>query len=276
MEAELGHYPSFVWQSLLAARDVIQEGSMWKIGDGQSIKLTSNNWLQHPLLFKPRANTTLKVGDLIYHKSMQWNRPLIQATFMQATQNDILRIHLSNTWTRDKLYWKENKAQRFTVKTAYHVALRLHREVGVKHSTVGEEKRFWNRIWKMNVPPKVRNFVWMACNDILPTRTNLYRKKVYTDPLCAICEQTDETVGHVLWGCPMARNVWAMAQGRLQNCGAVVQNFYHLARQLEDRPTRKDMETWATVAWSIWNARNRFCFEEKQSQPKDILQAWSI
>ena len=126
---------------------------------------------------------------------------------MQATQNDILRIQLSNTWTRDKLSWKENKAQRFTVKTAYHVALHLHREVGVEHSTVGEEKRFWNKIWKMNVPPKVRNFVWRACNDILPTRTNLYRKKVYTDPLCAIYEQTDETVGHVLWGCPMARNV---------------------------------------------------------------------
>ena len=58
-----------------------------------------------------------------------------------------------------------------------------------------------------------------------------------------------------------------------QKCGAVVQNFYHLARQLVGRLARKDVETWATVAWSIWNARNRFCFEEKQSQPKDILQA---
>ncbi|KAK9986113.1 hypothetical protein SO802_031064 [Lithocarpus litseifolius] len=128
-------------------------------------------------------------------------------------------------------------------------------------------------IWKLNVPPKVRNFVWRACNDILPTRANLFRKKVCTDPLCAICGQTDETVGHVLWGCPMARNVWAMTHGRLQKSGAVVQNFYHLARQLEDRLTGKDMETWATVAWSIWNARNKFCFEEKQSQPIDILQA---
>uniref|UniRef100_A0A7N2N1J2 Uncharacterized protein n=1 Tax=Quercus lobata TaxID=97700 RepID=A0A7N2N1J2_QUELO len=64
-----------------------------------------------------------------------------------------------------------------------------------------------------------------------------------------------------------------MAPGRLQKCGAVAQNFYNLAGQLDDRLARKDMETWATVAWSIWNARNRFCFEEKQSQPKDILQA---
>ena len=38
-----------------------------------------------PPLFKLGADTTLKVGDLIHHESMQWNRPLIQATFMQAT-----------------------------------------------------------------------------------------------------------------------------------------------------------------------------------------------
>ena len=110
MDAELGHNRSFVWCSLLAARDVIQEGSMWKIRDGQSIKLTNNSWLHHPPLFKPGADTTLKVGDLIHPESMQWNRPLIQATFLQATQNDILRIHLGNTRTRDKLSWKENKA----------------------------------------------------------------------------------------------------------------------------------------------------------------------
>ena len=149
MNAKLGHNPSFVWRSLLAARDVLRVGSMWKIGDGQSIKITSNKWLPHPPLFKPGADTTLKVGDLIHHDSMQWNRPLIQTTFMQATQNDILRLQLSNTQIRDKLYWKENKAQEFTFKTAYQVALRLHREVGVEHSTVGEEKRFWNRIWRM-------------------------------------------------------------------------------------------------------------------------------
>ena len=60
---------------------------------------------------------------------------------MQATQNDILNLQLSNTRTRDKLYWRENKAQQFTVKTAYQVALRLHREMGVEQSTVGEERK---------------------------------------------------------------------------------------------------------------------------------------
>ena len=111
MKAELGHNPSFVWRSLLAARDLIREGSIWRIGNGQSIAVSDKNWLSHPLVFKPGANTNLKVGDLIHHETMQWNRPLIQATFMQSTQNTILRTQLNNTHAQDKLCSKENKAQ---------------------------------------------------------------------------------------------------------------------------------------------------------------------
>ena len=33
----------------------------------------------------------------------------------------------------------------------------------------------------------------------------------------------------------------------------------------------KEMEIWAMVAWSIWNARNQFYFEKKQSQLGDVL-----
>ena len=40
---------------------------------------------------------------------------------------------------------------------------------------------------------------------------------------------------------------------------------------MEDKLTGKEMEVWAMDAWSIWNVRNRFCFEKKQSQPSDIL-----
>ena len=47
--------------------------------------------------------------------------------------------------------------------------------------------------------------------------------------------------------------------------------FFLLVRQLEEKFTVKEMEQWAMVAWAISNARNRFCFEDKQSQPMDIL-----
>ena len=34
----------------------------------------------------------------------------------------------------------------------------------------------------------------------------------------------------------------------------------------------KELEVWAIVSWSIWNARNRHHFDKKQTHPGDILR----
>ena len=48
MEVGLGLNPSFVWRSLLEARELIRAATVWKVGDGRSIKLEDNRWLPHP------------------------------------------------------------------------------------------------------------------------------------------------------------------------------------------------------------------------------------
>ena len=91
------------------------------------------------------------------------------------------------------------------------------------------------------------------------------------NPACAICQQHDETVAHTLWGCPLARNIWALVKGNMQKRSAEVEDFYILVRELMVVLKTKELEVWATVSWSIWNARNRYLFDKKQSQPSDIL-----
>ena len=38
------------------------------------------------------------------------------------------------------------------------------------------------------------------------------------------------------------------------------------------------LERWATLAWSIWNARNKFYFGQRQVHPKSILNGgiWTV
>ena len=170
------------------------------------------------------------------------------------------------------LLWKENKKGAFSVKTTYRVAIRINQQEQVENSLAQKDRRLWNRIWKLNIPPKVRNFVWRACSDILPNSTNLCRKRIPLNPACAICQQHDETVAHALWGCPLARNVQALVKGKMQKWSSKVEDFYILVRELMGVLTTKELEVWAIVSWSIWNARNRYLFDKKQSQPADILQ----
>ena len=186
MDADLGASPSFVWHSLLEARELIRVGTTWTVGDGQSIRVTNHRWLTHPPQFRPDANTNMKVADLIDHHTRQWNSPLLHTTFLQSTMEDIQRIKIGLEDDRDKLCWKENKNRCFSVRIAYRVALWLKQIENVEHSTTREEKKILEQDVETPWTPKVRNFMRRACSDILPTFANLSRRRVLVDPTCTI------------------------------------------------------------------------------------------
>ena len=68
------------------------------------------------------------------------------------------------------------------------------------------------------------------------------------DPLCEFCKKQPETVCHVLWECPFARNTWAVVRGRLQKCQNEFTDFFVLLRMLQNRLDRSDIEVWAITA----------------------------
>ena len=51
MDVELGNNSPFVWWSLLAAMDIIKEGSRWRVGDGRAIEVLTQKWLFHKPIF---------------------------------------------------------------------------------------------------------------------------------------------------------------------------------------------------------------------------------
>ena len=195
----------------------------------------------------------------------------VHALFSQRTSREILAIPLSNLHTRDSLIWMKNKSRTFSVKSAYQVAVRLTQQHDEEHSVARRDQPIWKKIWSLNVPPKVRTFLWRACSNSLPTRANLHRRKVQIESLCGACCQEPETTGHMLWECPPVRNVWALVKGKTQKCSNEARDFFllfgHMARILESC----ELERWAILAWSIWNARNKFYFEHKQVHPSLIL-----
>ena len=69
-----------------------------------------------------------------------------------------------------------------------------------------------------------------------------------------------------------SKNVWALVAGKLQKCSSDVEDFYILVRELMVALKTKELEVWAIVSWSIWNARNKYHFDKKQTQSCDILR----
>ena len=65
VEAELGSNPSYVWRSLLKARDIVLAGSKWKVGSGALINIFGHQWLPRPPCLCKDGPGTLKVRELV-------------------------------------------------------------------------------------------------------------------------------------------------------------------------------------------------------------------
>ena len=87
---------------------------------------------------------------------------------------------------------------------------------------------FWRCIWKLPLPNKIKAFAWRACRNILPTKANLFSRKITQDDVCDECGTVVESTAHVLWHCAKAKEVWTAANIDLGSDVGEVRDFIDL------------------------------------------------
>jgi hypothetical protein len=91
-----------------------------------------------------------------------------------------------------------------------------------------------------------------------------------------MCPYQSETVTHILWACPLARNVWSLLPGKVQKLANTEdKDFFDISSLVASILSRSEFEQWAMICWAIWNARNRYVFEGVQDHPSKILESAS-
>ena len=50
--------------------------------------------------------------------------------------------------------------------------------------------------------------LWRIGSNSLPTKDNLRRRSVSSDPICVLVRQENETSQHIFFKCPVARAIW--------------------------------------------------------------------
>ena len=61
----------------------------------------------------------------------------------------------------------------------------------------GSNRKFWTKIWKIQVPHKIRHFTWRECRDVIPTKVNLVKRKVLQDDQCEKRHLNAENFNHL-------------------------------------------------------------------------------
>ena len=116
------------------------------------------------------------------------------------------------------------------------------------------DKQVWKPIWFMCVQQKVKNFIWRACRNAMPTKLALVRRTIISKPMCERCNSAEEDPIHALWSCSELDSVWS-DQSLWSFRGRV--GFVDFKESISWMIAEgKPLELFAVMAWMIWNQRN--------------------
>lgn len=184
LKGKLGSKPSFIWRSILQGRQIIHKGLRWKIGDGKSVQIYYSRWITRLITFKPFSPPTLPlestISELVDGKN-KWKKMLIQQNFIGEDAQEILKIPLLRTPKPDKPLWHFDKRGECSVKSEYQVALNI--KFPEQPNNLDNKQILWNIIWALELPAKIKIFMWRAIRNLLSTVVNLWRKKGDTKSL---------------------------------------------------------------------------------------------
>uniref|UniRef100_A0A803QB69 RNase H type-1 domain-containing protein n=1 Tax=Cannabis sativa TaxID=3483 RepID=A0A803QB69_CANSA len=169
----------------------------------------------------------------------------------------------------DKWYWFKENSGLFTVRSAYQLI-----QDSKPMNGQSDNSGFWRSLWQLKVPPKVKNFLWRACTNCLPTCFQLSLRKVPIEVTCPICHGETETILHILVDCPFSYNCWSTAAiPRVASTATSFAGWFDDGLKLW---TKEDRTGAAMLCWSIWNNRNNSVWNSKQSSVEEVVSIASL
>uniref|UniRef100_A0A803P9M0 Reverse transcriptase zinc-binding domain-containing protein n=1 Tax=Cannabis sativa TaxID=3483 RepID=A0A803P9M0_CANSA len=135
--------------------------------------------------------------------SLCWDHDLVIDMFNPRDAALILGLPLSHTLDDDCWYWNGESNGSFSVSSAYSLL-----QQSKSSRPVPNNFGFWKELWQLKIPPKVKNTLWRALTNCLPTCLNLVTKHVNVSTLCPMCATQPENTSHALVECSLATACW--------------------------------------------------------------------
>jgi hypothetical protein len=124
---------------------------------------------------------------------------------------------------------------------------------------------YGKKLWAIKAPNSSKIFLWKTCQNLLPTKQNLLRKRVVEDDLCPCCKIQEESIIHTLWNCSSSQDVWGCASIIFQKCPSMFTGMVDLVSFLFSKLNDEFLSLTMAVFRSIWLRRNKMVFEEQFS-----------
>ena len=274
--------PSYVWRSLMAAQRLLKAGLRKTIGTGQ----TTLVWVDPWILTTPARpaipcgfsfNLSLRVSDLCDAATKEWNPELLQELI---DPNDIPLIRSLKLMSSPRTIgycWNLTSTGIYSVKTGYALAMELSEPSNLQQVPEPSIKALQAKVWKIKTCKKIQHFIWQSISRCLPVCNSLVDHHCCTERHCPRCGTKEETPNHLLFGCPLSIQTWALADiphsPGIFPCSSIYNNLNHVIWRTNIYAIPDSISAkvpW--LLWYIWKARNDKAFNGKDVSPLETVQ----
>ncbi|KAK3218146.1 hypothetical protein Dsin_012116 [Dipteronia sinensis] len=204
-------------------KGILEAGVRWRVGNGTSIQIYKDKWILRPSTFKILSNSRIDSNAKV-----------------------VCLMSLLEGWdeqVEDTVVWHFEERGVYSVKSGYIVGVVLEATLSASNNlAVG---RWWKVLRNLNIPLKIKIFIWKTCHEWIPSRINLLRRGIQMDVRCPLCGNAEETTLHSLWEC------WNLKYARMD----------WLPRNKTPRV--------------LWCVRNCFLHERKRHDVSEAM-SWSL
>ncbi|KAK2649951.1 hypothetical protein Ddye_017440 [Dipteronia dyeriana] len=158
---------------------------------------------------KNRRKTFEEIKEKVWRRIKSWKGSLFSAggkeilikAVVQAVPTYLMSIfQLSQTLCQElnsmilQFLWVQMRKRREFIRETY--------------SNPTDSYKWWMALWNLNIPPKVKMFIWRVCNDAFPSLINLGRRKVQVNLCCPLCKEDGESTFHAPFWCKEVVEIW--------------------------------------------------------------------
>ncbi|KAJ1441912.1 Reverse transcriptase zinc-binding domain [Sesbania bispinosa] len=193
---------SYIWNSIMKARDELFHGFSFKLGDGAS-SFWFDNWSTGGALCEkvPFVNT----HDLHIQVKDVWNGNnwLLNSLWTQIPEVVLETLQSKSPQlcegVPDTFVWTTNLSGEYSARAGYSWLLQQSQDLNMGS---------WGWIWRVPAPENIRFIIWLICHNSLPTNLTLSNRGLPIDATCPFWGTEPESLSHCLQDCSRAHHIW--------------------------------------------------------------------
>ncbi|PNX97917.1 ribonuclease H [Trifolium pratense] len=263
---------SNLWKVIAGLKHHVWNNCKWIIGDGKDIDAWKHVWIEENLILEqhtsiPQDLQGARVCDLVGNDGY-WNWNMLQDWMPANLRYKLAAILPPNAENgKDELAGMGGNCVSFSVSSMYQK---------LRDFNMDEEDPIWRNIWKLQVPERVRSFVWRVKWERLLTNSLKHRMGL-TSAVCCFCGMADETILHALRDCSIVQQFWQQIvpqEVRGAFFMSSLQNWLHINVNYAGKLAigGRWCDFWALACSCFWTWRNKELHGEKIVWPSNIIQ----